>query len=109
MKISIYRSGSAPKRERRQKKTKLPGQPKRYATAYFIWMNENRESIKSKFPGLSIAEFGKKSGELWKEMTDKSVSFLNADSSFLLCFKMAKLTESARFVYILYIVFASVS
>jgi hypothetical protein len=73
----ICRSGSAPKRERRQKKTKLPGQPKRYATAYFIWMNENRENIKTKFPGLSIAEFGKKSGELWKEMTDKSVSFFN--------------------------------
>jgi hypothetical protein len=39
-------------------------------------MNESRESIKAKFPGLTVAEFGKKSGELWKEMTDKSVSLL---------------------------------
>ena len=61
------------KRDRKQKKTKLPGEPKRYQTAYFIWMNESRESIKAKFPGLSVAEFGKKSGELWKEMSDKSV------------------------------------
>jgi len=51
----------------------LPGQPKRYATAYFIWMNENREAIKGKFPGLSVTDFGKKCGELWKELTDKKV------------------------------------
>ena len=62
------------KRERKQKKVKLPGEPKRFASAYFIWMNESRESIKAKFPGMSISEFGKKCGELWKEMTDKSVS-----------------------------------
>jgi len=64
------------KRERKQKKVKLPGEPKRFASAYFIWMNESRESIKAKFPGMSISEFGKKCGELWKEMTDKSVSAL---------------------------------
>lgn len=59
----------------RKKKTKLPGEPKRNQSAYFIWMNTNRENIKAKFPDLSIAEFGKKAGEMWKAITDRSVSY----------------------------------
>ena len=35
-------------------------------------MNENREKIKKENPGLSVAEFGKKAGELWKGLGDKS-------------------------------------
>ena len=62
------------KRERKSKKVKLPGQPKRAMSAYFLWMNANRDKIKSEHPGLTIAEFGKKAGELWKGMSDKSVS-----------------------------------
>ena len=45
-------------------------------------MNENREQIKKDHPGLSIAEFGKKAGELWKAMTDKSVSFYLTENIF---------------------------
>ena len=45
-------------------------------------MNENREQIKKDHPGLSIAEFGKKAGELWKAMTDKSVSFYSTKNIF---------------------------
>ena len=68
-------SGGGPKKERKKKsKTKLPGQPKRPMSAYFLWMNENREQIKKDHPGLTIAEFGKKAGELWKNLSDKSVS-----------------------------------
>ena len=51
-------------------------------SAYFLWMNENREQIKKDHPGLSIAEFGKKAGELWKAMTDKSVSFCLVKNTF---------------------------
>ena len=61
------------KKERKVKKTKLPGQPKRNQSAYFIWMNENREQIKKDNPGLSVTEFGKKAGELWKNLSNKSV------------------------------------
>ncbi len=60
------------KRERKTKKVKLPGQPKRGMSAYFLWMNENREKIKSEHPGLSVTEFGKKAGEIWKDLADKS-------------------------------------
>jgi len=60
------------KKERKVKKTKLPGQPKKNMSAYFIWMNESREQIKKDNPGLSVTEFGKKAGELWKSLADKS-------------------------------------
>ena len=69
--------GGGEKRERKKKMTKLPGQPKRYQSAYFIWMNASRESIKAEYPNLSVAEFGKKAGELWKEMGEKKKVKLN--------------------------------
>ena len=52
--------------------TKLPGQPKKNQTAYFLWMNENREKIKKDNPGLSMTEMTKKAGEIWRDMKDKS-------------------------------------
>ena len=55
-------------------------------SAYFLWMNENREQIKKDYPGLTIAEFGKKAGELWKNLSDKSVS------SYFVC-DIVKLTQ----------------
>merc|ERR1712168_1206313 len=57
--------------ERKQKKTKLPGQPKRNQSSYMIWMNANREKIKAQTDG-GIADIAKKAGELWKAMEDKS-------------------------------------
>jgi structure-specific recognition protein 1 len=70
VKRSKSASTGGEKKERKTKRTKLPGQPKRPMSAYFLWMNANREQIKSDHPGLSIGEFGKKSGELWKTMKD---------------------------------------
>jgi structure-specific recognition protein 1 len=63
-------TGGGERKERKTKRTKLPGQPKRPMSGYFLWMNASREQIKSDHPGLSITEFGKKSGELWKTMKD---------------------------------------
>merc|ERR1712179_91563 len=40
--------------ERKTKRTKLPGQPKKNQSAYFIWMNVNRKNIQEKNPGLGI-------------------------------------------------------
>ena len=65
------------KKERKQKKTKktkLAGQPKRPMSSYFLWMNANRENIKKDNPGAGIGEIAKKAGELWKALSDKSVS-----------------------------------
>nr|XP_027194676.1 FACT complex subunit SSRP1-like [Dermatophagoides pteronyssinus] len=52
-----------------KKKKKDDNRPKRPQSAFFIWMNENRERIKKDNPGLSLTEISKKAGDLWKEMT----------------------------------------
>lgn len=70
------------KREKKNKKPKDPKAPKRPLSAFFLWMNENREALKKKHPDLSLAEFGKKAGELWREMKDKSVSDTRDTSTF---------------------------
>jgi len=35
-------------------------------------MNENRDQIKKDNPGIAMTEIGKKAGEMWKELEDKS-------------------------------------
>lgn len=60
-----------PSANRKKKKTKLPGQPKKPMSAYFTWLNEEgREKIKAEHPGLTLGEVGKKSGEIWREMDE---------------------------------------
>ena len=72
------KGGRGEKKERKQKKikkTKLAGQPKRPMSSYFLWMNANREKIKKDLgAGAGLGEIAKKAGELWKELSDKSVS-----------------------------------
>lgn len=48
--------------------------PKRPLSAYMIWLNSERESIKKEFPGIKVTEIAKKGGELWRAMKDKTVS-----------------------------------
>jgi len=56
--------------ERRKKKTKLPGQPKKPMSAYFLWLNEEgRHQIKEENPGIAVTEVSKKAGEMWKEIS----------------------------------------
>ncbi|XP_075220675.1 structure specific recognition protein [Lycorma delicatula] len=59
-------------RKRRQKKEKDENRPKRAASAYMLWFNENREKIKSDNPGIAFTDIAKKGGELWKKLEDKS-------------------------------------
>merc|ERR1719326_2396787 len=60
------------KRTKKKKMTKLPGQPKKNQSAYFLWMNHNREQIKKDYPGLSMTDMTKKAGELWRDLQDKT-------------------------------------
>ena len=41
-----------------------------------VWLQENREAIKRKHPGSSVAEVAKRAGEMWKTITaeEKAVS-----------------------------------
>ena len=43
-------------------------------SGYFLWLNENRESIKEENPGISVTDISKKAGEMWRGITDKTVS-----------------------------------
>merc|ERR1712038_1253480 len=61
----------AEKREQKKarKKTKLPGQPKRPMSAYFLWLNsEGRDKIKEENPGFGVTEVSKKAGEMWAKI-----------------------------------------
>ena len=79
------KSKSEPDGEKKGNKTrkqiKLPGQPKRAMSSYFLWMNANRDEIKKDNPTLGIGAIAKKSGELWKALSDKSVSAFKLHSS----------------------------
>lgn len=52
----------------------MTDKPKRPLSAYMLWLNENREAIKSENPGIKVTEIAKRGGELWRGLTDKSVS-----------------------------------
>ncbi|KAH8375274.1 FACT complex subunit Ssrp1 [Drosophila serrata] len=61
-------------KERTKKATKKKdtGKPKRATTAFMLWLNDTRESIKRDNPGIKVTEIAKKGGEMWKELKDKS-------------------------------------
>lgn len=71
------RSARAVEKPRKQKKGKAkdPSKPKRPMTAYFLWLNENRERIKANYPGISVTDLTKKAGEIWRRASpeDKAV------------------------------------
>lgn len=62
-------------RKRRQKKDRDENRPKRPMPAYFLWLNSTREEIKKDNPGISLPDLSKKAGEMWRELTDKKVSW----------------------------------
>lgn len=46
--------------------------PKRPLSAYMLWLNSERESIKKENPGIKVTEIAKRGGELWRAMKDKT-------------------------------------
>ncbi|XP_026481775.1 LOW QUALITY PROTEIN: FACT complex subunit Ssrp1-like [Ctenocephalides felis] len=62
-----------PRKSKKNKKERDENKPKRPMTAFMLWMNENRDTIREKNPGLKITEIAKKGGEMWRELKDKSV------------------------------------
>ncbi|GMT19599.1 hypothetical protein PFISCL1PPCAC_10896 [Pristionchus fissidentatus] len=59
--------GGETKRAKKGKKDKDPNAPKRGLSAYFIWLGENRSTIKK--DGDSVADVARKGGEMWKAMS----------------------------------------
>lgn len=58
------------------KKVKDPNAPKRAMSAFFFWMQENRERLKK--PGMGVADVAKAAGVEWAKLADKSVSSIRS-------------------------------
>ncbi|KAI5071435.1 hypothetical protein GOP47_0013686 [Adiantum capillus-veneris] len=60
------------RQEKKPKKSKDPGQPKRPPSAFFCFMEEFRKTYKEKHPeNKSVAAVGKAGGNQWSSMSDK--------------------------------------
>ena len=72
--LSLQESSESGGKKKRSKKD--PNAPKKPLSAYMVWLQENREAIKRKHPGSSVAEVAKRAGEMWKTITaeEKAVS-----------------------------------
>ena len=63
-------------KQRKPRKTtqRDPDAPKRPASAYMLWLNDNRASIKDELlttnPTAKITDVTKRAGEIWKQLTD---------------------------------------
>jgi structure-specific recognition protein 1 len=57
---------------RKKKAKKDPNAPKKPLSAYMLWLQENRPMIKQEIPGASLGDIGKRAGEMWKALDDKS-------------------------------------
>mmetsp|Transcript_19458 Transcript_19458/g.48780 ORF Transcript_19458/g.48780 Transcript_19458/m.48780 type:complete len:242 (+) Transcript_19458:57-782(+) len=53
---------------RRKRRKQEKGGPKKPATAFVLFSNEQRESVKTDNPGISFTDIGRKLGEMWREM-----------------------------------------
>lgn len=71
---SLQSEAPRKRKEKSKKREKDANAPKRPATAFMLWLNENRKSIVEENPGIKVTEIAKKGGELWRELKDKSVS-----------------------------------
>jgi len=62
-------SGDGEKKPAKKKKEKVPGQPKRNLSSYFIYVRENREKVIADNPGIGVTEITKILGAQWKELS----------------------------------------
>jgi len=53
---------------RRKRRKQEKGGPKKPATAFVMFSNEKRDTVKAENPGISFTDIGRKLGEMWREM-----------------------------------------
>lgn len=66
------KASSEKKPTKKSKKDRDENAPKRATSAFMLWLNANRESIKADNPGIKVTEIAKKGGEMWSSLKDKS-------------------------------------
>ncbi len=74
------------KRGKRTKKERDPSRPKRGKSAFFLWCDDNRATVKAQLEGerdedddtkITVATVAKRLGEMWKEMSDDDKTSYN--------------------------------
>jgi hypothetical protein len=53
-----------------QKRKRIETKPKKSLTSFMLFSLEKRPHLKSEHPEWKVSDFGKKLGELWRELTD---------------------------------------
>jgi hypothetical protein len=56
---------------KKAKKEKDTNAPKRGATAYFLWLADNREAIKKGHPEFKVTDVAREGGVRWRALKDK--------------------------------------
>uniref|UniRef100_A0AC35TYS7 SSD domain-containing protein n=1 Tax=Rhabditophanes sp. KR3021 TaxID=114890 RepID=A0AC35TYS7_9BILA len=62
---------SKPTPAKKTKRAKSPNHPKRSLSAFFFWLQENRERIKGQKAGMGVSDVAKVAGLEWNKLTDK--------------------------------------
>ena len=68
--------GTIQKKQPRKKRARDPNAPKKPATSYMMWLNENRNSIGEEHFADQVGQervknISRKAGEIWRAMTDE--------------------------------------
>jgi hypothetical protein len=70
-----------PKGKRKEKKEKKDGdKPKRAPSAYILFCQDMRATVKEEYPNYSPTQITSKLGELWRELDDESKAEFSAKS-----------------------------
>jgi hypothetical protein len=52
-----------------------------------LYLNANRDKIKSDNPGIAVTDIAKKGGEMWRDLKDKSVCLLSFVNQEVGCYR----------------------
>uniref|UniRef100_A0A7N8X1E3 FACT complex subunit SSRP1 n=1 Tax=Mastacembelus armatus TaxID=205130 RepID=A0A7N8X1E3_9TELE len=73
-----------------KKKQKDSGGPKRPLSAYMLWLNSNRERIKSENPNVSMTDISRRAGEMWRQLSKEEKEVRQEYEKELRCQKESK-------------------
>uniref|UniRef100_A0A7N8YAQ7 FACT complex subunit SSRP1 n=1 Tax=Mastacembelus armatus TaxID=205130 RepID=A0A7N8YAQ7_9TELE len=68
-KVKVVKERKVRKPRKEKKKQKDSGGPKRPLSAYMLWLNSNRERIKSENPNVSMTDISRRAGEMWRQLS----------------------------------------
>ncbi|KAK3830482.1 MAG: HMG box protein [Linnemannia elongata] len=66
------------KQKKKKRAKKDPNAPKNPLSAYLLFCNDHRDSVKAKNPDASFGEIGRKLGDMWRGYSDSQKAPYNA-------------------------------